>query len=152
MKQINVVEVTQQNLIEECFALHIISQPFPWSSKTFHDMSTPPYQILAAVAEQGVIGYVVLLCVLDEMTVMDIAVVPQQKQKGIASLLMDAAIKYSHQSKMTRLMLEVRASNLPAIKLYEKYGFKNIAIRKNYYKQKQLPTQREDALIMQLEQ
>ncbi len=87
-----------------------------------------------------VAGYITCFGVMDEMNIDSVAVAPEYRRQGIARGLIEKAII---RKKPRLLMLEVRVSNQPAIKLYEAFGFVGVAIRKDYY---QLPT--EDALLM----
>ena len=66
-----------------------------------------------------------------------------KRQRGIGYRLLDYAVKTSKGQGLERLFLEVRSRNLPAVKLYTAYGFKQIAVRKGYYKDPD-----DDALIM----
>ena len=68
------------------------------------------------------------------------------QKKGIASALLNQVIRYAKDNNIEKIYLEVRASNLEAIKLYEKYNLKQISIRKNYYSDT-----KENALIYMLE-
>lgn len=91
------------------------------------------------------VGYICLETVLDEGNLTLIAVKSEYRKKGIAGLLMDSLLLEAKERKLSYINLEVRASNIPAVSLYEKYGFERIGIRKNYYSK---PS--EDALLMML--
>jgi ribosomal-protein-alanine N-acetyltransferase len=85
-------------------------------------------------------GYLFVTQVMDTADIGNIAVSPEFRRQGIASLLLDTALN----GMDADVFLEVRHSNTPAIALYEKYGFQPIGIRKNYY-----DNPREDAILMQ---
>jgi ribosomal-protein-alanine acetyltransferase len=71
--------------------------------------------------------------VLDEAEVLNVAVRRNKRRRGLAGMLLQTAFDQLRQSGVTRVFLEVRESNLPAIQLYEKYGFTKIGHRSRYY-------------------
>ncbi|MGD9152045.1 MAG: ribosomal protein S18-alanine N-acetyltransferase [Gammaproteobacteria bacterium] len=94
-----------------------------------------------------VIGTAVISIVLDEAEILDIKINPEKRHQGYGAQLMQFLLKFAAEQKVKKIFLEVRVSNKIAIKLYQKFGFKQIAIRKDYYKTK---TGREDALVLVL--
>ena len=119
----------------------------PWSGELFRDaLECPDTALLVAEKEDGtVLGYAVLSAVLDEGNLDNIAVAPSCRRRGVANALLSALTGFGREH-LSVLMLEVRASNLPAIALYEKHGFVPVGRRKNYY-----DAPREDAILMTLE-
>ncbi len=114
----------------------------PWSVGMFVlEMSRTSGVTLAAVEEERVIGCVILSRYDQAWHLMKIAVAPEQRRRGIASTLIDAA--FSRLEDETPVTLEVRPSNRSAIGLYERFGFVSLGLRKGYY-----PDNGEDALIM----
>ena len=101
---------------------------------------------LVAVEEDQVIGYVGSQTVLGETDMMNIAIHPDHRKRGIATELIEALIRGLTERGSHSLMLEVRASNEPAKALYTKMGFESVGVRKNYYR-----NPREDALILRKE-
>ena len=77
---------------------------------------------------------------------MNVAVHPDRRRQGIAENLITHLIQELKNRGSHALMLEVRASNAPAIALYEKLGFRQVGLRKNYYR-----NPKEDALILRKE-
>ena len=118
----------------------------PWSAELFQAaLDNPNTAILLAQGEDGaVLGYAVLSVILDEGNLDNIAVAPDCRRQGVADALLDALTGFGR-DKLALLMLEVRASNAPAIALYKKHGFVSVGRRKNYYN-----TPREDAVLMTL--
>ena len=100
------------------------------------------------VAEEGetVAGYIGSQTVMDETDMMNVAVHPDFRRQGIAEALVNGLVEQLKDMGSHCLTLEVRASNAPAISLYEKLGFSEIGRRKNYYR-----NPREDALILRKE-
>ena len=116
----------------------------PWSETMLADALFDPQAsfIVAEDGEGNILGYAGLHVVLDEGYIDNVAVEPDARRHGVASALLDVFCRFG-QANLAFLTLEVRASNAPAIALYEKHGFVRAGLRKNYY---QAP--REDAVIM----
>ena len=97
------------------------------------------------VAEEGetVLGYVGSQTVLDETDMMNVAVHPDHRRRGVAAALITELVSRLKMRGSRCLKLEVRASNAPAIALYETLGFTQLGLRKNYYR-----NPKEDALIL----
>ena len=98
---------------------------------------------LVAVEDGEVVGYVGSQTVLQEADMMNIAVAEHCRRRGIARMLVEELIR---RLDAYQLSLEVRASNSPAIALYESLGFRQVGLRKNYYRKP-----KEDALILRKE-
>ena len=98
---------------------------------------------LVAMDGETVVGYVGSQTVLQEADMMNIAVADTHRRRGIARALVEELIR---QLDAYQLSLEVRSSNAPAIALYEKLGFTQVGLRKNYYHKP-----KEDALILRKE-
>lgn len=92
-------------------------------------------------------GFVIYSQVLDEATILNIAVDANSQRSGLGGKLLRAALRQMKYSGIARCMLEVRYSNTPARKLYEAHGFELDGLRKNYYPDSD---GREDALLMSL--
>lgn len=119
----------------------------PWSEKSVaSELDNGLSLWLVALEGETVAGYVGSQTVLDETDMMNIAVHPDFRRRGIAQALVESLVKQLRQRGSRCLTLEVRASNSPAIALYEKLGFQKIGRRKNYYRDP-----REDALILRKE-
>lgn len=101
---------------------------------------------LTAVDGDGtVLGYAMMAAALDEGSLESIAVAPSCRRQGVADALLAAVTGFGREQQLTSLTLEVRASNAPAIALYEKHGFVMVGRRKNYYR-----SPKEDAILMTL--
>ena len=109
--------------------------PDAWSQRDITNLiCTEGGVTFVAREDERVIAYVLARLIPPECEIYRVAVLPEYRQRGIAYRLLDYAIKTSRGKGLEIVFLEVRESNLPAIKLYEAYGFKKIGIRKNYYK------------------
>ena len=133
--------------VEAVYALECRSFSVPWSVDSLKKEIANNLAYYVVLEEnQGIVGYGGLWGVLGEGEVTNIAVDTAYRGRGYGHLIMNALIAYGEAENFQRLTLEVRESNKVAQKLYIKHGFKQIAVRKNYY---QKPT--EDALIMALQ-
>ena len=144
---IKVTEMTFEDL-EEVMAIERSSFVTAWSEGTFRTEMTLPlhHNLVARVeGENGweVAGYINFLTVVDEVHIRDIAVREDLRMRGIASKLIAAMINISLHKGAIYATLEVRRSNTPAIKLYEKFYFTAKWTRPLYYSDT-----KEDALIM----
>ena len=118
-----------------------------WSEKSVASELTNQLSLwLVALEEDIVAGYVGSQTVMDETDMMNVAVHPDHRRKGIAEALVEALAEARKEKGSHCLTLEVRASNAPAIGLYEKLGFQQVGLRKNYYR-----NPKEDALILRKE-
>ena len=119
----------------------------PWSEQSIAgELKNPLSLWLVAVEDDRVIGYVGSQTVLGWTDIMNVAVHPDHRRKGVAEALLRALMERLRQNKCESLTLEVRASNAGAIALYEKLRFTEVGRRKNYYR-----NPKEDALILRLE-
>ena len=83
--------------------------------------------------ENEIVGFVGILLIIDEVNIMNIVVRKDKRKLGIGSLLLEKIIDFSKIHNATSITLEVNEKNIPAIKLYKKYGFKQVGLRKKYY-------------------
>lgn len=118
-----------------------------WTSRAFEESLQQEYTFFYVAEEEGAIaGYCCIERLYEEAEIVNVAVDPQLRRRGIGDELLDRALEEEAAAGTIRVVLEVRRSNQAAIRLYEKAGFTEIGIRKNFY---EFPT--EDALVMQLE-
>ena len=119
----------------------------PWSERSVaSELENKLSCWLVAMEGEQVAGYIGSQTVCGETDMMNVAVHPDHRRKGIAEKLILALIEELKGMESHCLTLEVRASNAPAIALYEKLGFQEVGRRKNYYR-----NPREDALILRKE-
>jgi ribosomal-protein-alanine N-acetyltransferase len=134
--------------VVEIVAIERDSFPTPWSENIFrNEMTSPISSMLVGRTMNGeggfVSGYIVYWRVDDEIHLHNIAVRRDMRRKRIAFRLLAEAIRRSRLEGARWVTLEVRRSNLPAQKMYERFGFSVKGIRPGYY-----ADTREDALIM----
>ena len=119
----------------------------PWSEKSVEEELINPLSLwLVAVDGEKLAGYVGSQTVLGETDMMNVAVDPSFRRQGIGEKLISSLVDALKEEESHCLTLEVRASNEPAIRLYEKLGFSQIGRRPKYYR-----NPREDALILRKE-
>ena len=116
----------------------------PWSENSVASELNNPLSVWLVAEENGIVcGYVGSHPVLDETDMMNIAVHPDFRRKGIAAALIAELVRLLKERGSRILRLEVRESNAPAISLYETMGFTQLGFRKNYYR-----NPKENALIL----
>lgn len=116
----------------------------PWSEKSIaSELSNKLALWLVAVKEETLVGYIGSQTVMDESDMMNVAVHPEFRRRGIAEALVNALCAALKEQGSVSLTLEVRASNEPAKALYEKLGFEQVGKRPNYYR-----NPKEDAYIL----
>lgn len=128
-----------ERIEQKCFSV-------PWTEDMLkNQLSGSGKVFLAALYEEEIAGYIGLSIILDEGYISNVAVAPSFRGKGIGCDLISELIVRARKRGASFLTLEVRQSNIPARRLYEKFGFADVGRRKNYYDK---PV--EDAIIMTL--
>src|SRR5438876_12182125 len=137
------LELRDLNAIEE---IERASYRTPWSRSMFAgELAKPSSMSLGAFdTEAGqLVGYLIISRYVDAWHVMNIAVSPDERGRGIATMLLERLFELTADDARRGYTLEVRVSNATAIRLYERVGFEARGIRRGYY-----TDNREDALIM----
>ena len=120
------------------------SYPTPWSRSMFAgELAKPASLCLGAFEGEQLGGYLIVSRYVDAWHVMNIAVDPELRRRGVATALLERLFELTEDGSGRGYTLEVRVSNDGAIKLYERLGFTARGIRRGYY-----TDNREDALIM----
>ena len=119
---------------------------YPWTPGNFSDALRSKYVCKVYESESdGMLGYAVLMLAVDEAELLDIAIAAKHQRKGLGRALLEELLTLVSRADMRRMVLEVRASNAPAIALYRSAGFEQIGLRRDYYP---ATNGREDALLM----
>ena len=101
------------------------------------ELESPNSKYIIAKTNDGeIIGFAGIKVLIDTADIMNIVVKKSWKNQGVGNLLLNSLISLCKNLNLLSLSLEVNEDNLPAIHLYEKFGFKNIGVRKNYYQDK----------------
>ncbi len=132
---------------EQVAALEQLCFSDPWSLNSVNSELTNPLSLwLVALFGEQVVGYIGSQTVLDEADIMNVAVHPAHRRKGIAAALLTELQRRLRENAVHSLTLEVRASNDAAISLYSRLGYLQVGLRPNYYR-----NPKEDAMILRKE-
>ena len=124
------------------------SYVFPWSENIFRDCLRVGYTCRALDLAGQIIGYGVMSLGAGEAHILNVCVRDQFRNLGFGRRLLEHLLERAGSSGVTEAFLEVRPSNLSAIRLYQRLGFEQIGIRRGYY---QAPDGREDAIVLKRE-
>lgn len=141
------VEISLMNNTDFEAISPILSSEFDdfWSTNTLkEELENANSTYIVAKINQEIVGFAGIWKSVDDVHITDIVVKKNYRQKGIGSSLLQELISLTKKLNYKELTLEVNAKNDPAKKLYLKYGFKELGIRKNYYHNT------DDAIIMTL--
>ncbi|HET6464513.1 MAG TPA: ribosomal protein S18-alanine N-acetyltransferase [Nitrospiria bacterium] len=145
-RKISIRPMTSADL-DEVMPIEEASYTTPWKRSMFEaDLHGNPFArfFVAHDPDPGpVVGYVCFWKVFSELHLMNLSVHPGRRRLGIGEELARWTLSWAKENAVSLITLEVRASNEAAKRLYEKLGFKLVAVRRNYYRDP-----REDALIM----
>ncbi|SFC31184.1 [SSU ribosomal protein S18P]-alanine acetyltransferase [Polaromonas sp. OV174] len=126
----------------------------PWSELNFSDSLKAGYQLQLLTAgeppEAQLLGYFVAMKGVDEVHLLNITVAPAYQRQGWACVMLDALAVWSRGQGAQWLWLEVRLSNARARAVYERYGFRHVGTRRNYYPATPSQPRGEDAIVMSL--
>lgn len=165
MQSSRTIVVRKMNLsdVDAVHEIENLSITPPWSKQGFVDglaNENADFYVAEAIEEviqnadsgsamcdskKRVVGYCGLYFAADEGEITNVAVLPKCRGNGIADQILTAAFADAREKGLAQIFLEVRASNIPAQKLYEKHGFVSCGIRKNFYREP-----KEDAIVMML--
>lgn len=118
---------------------------FPWTRGNFSDSLAAGHDAWLALEHGQMIGYAVMMQVLDEVHLLNITVLPELQRKGRGSELLQHLFVLARMRSTTRMLLEVRPGNISGKALYKRHGFLEIGRRRDYYPAHQ---GREDAIVM----
>ena len=107
--------------------------PFPWTAGNFRDSINSGHICLVLEIDGALMGYAILMMVLDEAHLLNISVAPNSKGKGWGRYLLNHMMQVGREKDGLNMFLEVRPSNVSAITLYESIGFNEMGVRPGYY-------------------
>lgn len=142
------VRIAKSSDLDDIYDLDVQTFAMPWSKEalSYDILENDNAFVIVAEYEGEFAGYADIWTVLDEADLNSIAVRVDFRRKGIGDAIMLAMTEMLSASGVATINLEVRVSNMPAIKLYKKYGFNECGVRPGYYLDNG-----EDALIMKRE-
>jgi [ribosomal protein S18]-alanine N-acetyltransferase len=142
--------------LEEVMVIEKAAFRHPWSTELFrreleHDWSTilvsveplAPLAIPGKTVTERVLGFIIFWLVHDEVHILNVAVAPEARRRGIARTLMAEAEKRAYAANAALMTLEVRRSNQGALDLYREFDYRAVGVRPNYY-----VDEGEDAIVM----
>ena len=143
----SIIEISEMSLtdFEEIQSVLISDCDDFWNSETLKNelKNNNSYYIVAKI-NNSIVGFAGIKTVLDEADIMNIVTKKDSRNSGIGSALFSSIINYAKSNNVKKITLEVNENNVPAIKLYKKFGFEQIAKREKYY------NGTDNAIIMQL--
>lgn len=142
------IKTMQKEDLEDIINIESKVFPDPWTYTMFADQVNLPdlYKLITIRLDDEIVGYGGLLIIRDEGHITNLAVKLERHSQGIGKAIVYFLFNLALEAGIKAISLEVRTTNLIAQELYKKFGFKNIAIRKNYYGYE------DDAFIMSIEQ
>jgi ribosomal-protein-alanine N-acetyltransferase len=130
--------------LDKVVAIEKVSMPSPWSKELFEEELKRSQANYFVIEEDGTLaGYVGYWEAPEEAHIITVAVAPTFRKRGLGKRMMDHFLAYAAQKGARLATLEVREGNEAGRRLYEKCGFRMVAIRKKYYSDNQ-----EDAVVM----
>ena len=133
----NEVQITEMSLFDLENIKDILISDFDdfWNYNILKEEleSSNSKYIIAKTNDGEIIGFAGIKIILDNADIMNIVVKKSCRNQGVGNLLLSNLISLCKELNLSSLTLEVNEDNLPAIHLYETFGFKQIGIRKNYY-------------------
>jgi [ribosomal protein S18]-alanine N-acetyltransferase len=131
--------------LDAIMAIEPTIYPYPWSRGNFSDSLNAGYSCWVLQQNQRMIGYAVLMPVLDEAHLLNLSIAAAHQGQGLGRALLEHMLQIARRHGALNIFLEVRPSNRPALRLYENMGFNEMAVRRGYYPAKD---GREDAILM----
>jgi len=135
----------QLTMLDEVVRIEQENMAFPWTAGNFRDSMQAGHQCLVLLQHGVVIGFAVLMMVLDEAHLLNIGVDKRYQGNGLGKRLLLQVMHIARDLGGLNLFLEVRPSNHVALGMYEGLGFNEMGVRPGYYPAKQ---GREDAVLM----
>ena len=133
--------------LDDVVALEQAVYPHPWTRGNFVDSLASGYHAWVVRDEVGALaGYFLLMAVVDEAHLLNVAVAAARQHAGLGRYLLDKVAACARGLSMESILLEVRPTNLRALQVYHAYGFVEIGRRRGYYPAHN--GQREDAIVM----
>lgn len=143
MKNFTIAPLREEHILEVA-RLEAVCFSSPRTEEALRaELTNDTAVFFVALCENKAAGYAGMHCILDECYIYNVAVFPAYRRQGIAGALLDALEDYARAHGASFLTLEVRASNMPAIRLYRGKGYQEVGARPNYYDKP-----REDALLL----
>jgi len=134
--------------LDEVVAIERLAYDHPWTVGNFSDSLRSGYEAQLLRAGDVVIGYFVAMRGVDEVHLLNITVAPAYQGQGWGRVMLEALAIWARGQGAQWLWLEVRVSNVRAMRIYEHHGYRRVGERKGYYPARY--GHREDAVVMSL--
>lgn len=131
--------------LDAVMAIEPFIYSYPWTRGNFEDSLNAGYSCWVYTEGDSVIGYAVLMLVLDESHLLNLSIAKAYQGRGLGRALLEQMMHIARNHAAQNMFLEVRPSNKSAIHLYERVGFNEMAVRRGYYPAR---NGREDAILM----
>lgn len=131
--------------LDDVVAIEHRSYPFPWTYGVFVDSLAAGYRAWVARERDLIIGYALMMVVLDEVHLLNITIAPERQGQGLGKITLNHLIADARAQGTRFMFLEVRPSNTNALEMYRRFGFVVIGERRAYYP---AAYGREDAIVM----
>ena len=143
---VNITQGNYETYLDAIMEIERLSFPTPWSRNAFvQELTNPVSHLWALLAGGALSGYICFWMFDSEIQLINVAVHPEKRGNGLGLFLLEKMIETGVANGMHKIWLEVRTSNLPAQKLYDKLGFSTVGRRPLYYRDTN-----EDAILMSL--
>ena len=129
-------------------AVELRTYAYPWSRGNFMDALNSGHQAQLLMADDVLLGYFIAMKGVEEVHLLNITIAPEHQGQGWAWVCLDALAVWARGQAAKYLWLEVRVSNVRAIKVYAAHGYERVGQRKDYYPAAN--GRREDAIVMSL--
>jgi ribosomal-protein-alanine N-acetyltransferase len=134
--------------VQSVVALERAAYRFPWSEGIFRDCLRVGYVCRVIDLKGEVVGYGIMSMGAGEAHVLNVCVREDLRCRGLGRRMLEYLLDRAHGAGMLEAFLEVRPSNVVAIRLYQALGFEQVGVRRGYY---QAPGGREDAAVLRLD-
>jgi [ribosomal protein S18]-alanine N-acetyltransferase len=142
------IESMRSGDIDDVMQVETSSQPCPWTPEMFLQelqRDQAHIDVLRRDSDNRVVGFINYWLVLDELHLLNVAILPEERRRGHARRLIEHMLDFARQSSCRVVMLEVRRSNEAALAMYRNFGFSSVGMRPGYY-----ADNNEDAILMNL--
>jgi len=147
-RQAAVLQAMCADDLQAVVAIEQAAYSHPWTPGHFRDALASGYWAQCLRVQDELLGYVVAMEGVQEAHLLNITVAPKRQGQGWAHMMLDALCLWARRQGADWLWLEVRESNQRALQVYERYGFRRVGLRKDYYPADR--QQREHAVVMSL--
>jgi [ribosomal protein S18]-alanine N-acetyltransferase len=141
-------EPLTEDRLDEVVAIERLAYDHPWTRGNFTDSLRSGYEAQLLGAGSAVLGYFVAMKGVDEVHLLNITVAPAHQGQGWGRVILDALALWARGEGAQWLWLEVRESNVRAMRIYEHHGYRRVGERKGYYPARH--GHRENAVVMSL--